>query len=471
MTVWTLLMRRLPVVATGLAMSMWWGQAASQENQGSEFLYSCVDLQERSPRSSIGVKLYQGHDGWFFRERDLENLFEISEESLKALQSVNQALAYHDIHLVLVPMIPRGIVGRDKIPNGGLLSDMLYDAEFSGTQFSAFIESFKEAGIDAIDINGILEQNPEFDRASYTFSGDVHWKPAGARLVARAVADKVVQIEPELGSLAEYETSATGEEVLIRFNLTKSLNELCEDRIPPESIETFATKRKLDSLDALFDSDDNSDGRELLHIVGTSFSDEALHFNFAGFVREFLQREVSNFAVSGGGLTESIYSWSQKKTGLEKRPRILLWEYSDLREIQKDLDFVKDVIVPSIFGACAGELEVASGDFAEGARFSFGLPQTGGLARDHYLHLSFSNAALTGFRITYQYADGSEERVVFSNPKRVSGLNKLYQNFPENRGETPVKLSLEVENELVTSGNVQLCRYPADAFSVQPISN
>ncbi|MEJ8476686.1 alginate O-acetyltransferase AlgX-related protein [Roseibium algae] len=448
------------------------GATGAHAQEAQQILYRCDNLQEKSPRSTIGVKLYQGYDGWFFRKSDLENLFEVSDESLAAFKRVNEALAARGIHLVLMPMIPRGIVGRDKIPNDGLLSDMIYDPDFSARQFSAFIDALRQAGIDVVDINQILESAPDFDHSSYSFAADVHWTPDGARLVAEAVARKIRQIIPEKPNPTKFETSLSGEEVLIRGNLTKALNEVCQDKVPPDKLATFKTVQALTSLDALFaDVAEGGDGRDLLHIVGTSYTDEALYYNFAGFLREFLKADVSSFSVAGGGLTDAIYGWTQKSGGLAKKPKVLLWEYSSLREILKENTIVSSAIVPAIFGACSGDLEIAAGEFAAGSNFAFDLPKTGERASNYYLHLNFSNAALTGFHITYRYADGNERIATFTNPTRVARLKDLYQRFPEERDDTPVGVSLQLENGLSTSGNVQLCRFPIDAFSRRPVSN
>ncbi|WP_269582917.1 alginate O-acetyltransferase AlgX-related protein [Roseibium sp. Sym1] len=476
MTGWVLKRQGVSRIAAGLALVSLsaftaTGSIAGETAGEERVLYRCENLQEKSPKSTIGVKLYQGYDGWFFRKSDLENLFEISEESLEAFKRVNDALAYHDIHLILMPMIPRGIVGRDKIPNNGLLPDMIYDADFSAGQFSAFVDTLRQSGIDVVDINRILLDNPDFDASSYAFPGDVHWKPAGAQLVAKAVADKIRELAPDTSNPVTFQTRPSGEEVLVRGNLTKALNEVCQDKIPPDVLKTFKTVQELDTLDSLFADENAEPERELLHIVGTSYTDEALYYNFAGYLREYLQQDVSNFAVAGGGLTEAIYGWTQKSSGLARKPKILLWEYSDLREILKELNVVSRAIVPAILGQCSADLEIASGTFDEGSRFSFSFPETGDAPGNYYLRFSFSNAALTGFRISYRYADGDEELVSFANPVRVTGLREFYQTFPEEKDATPAQVSLQVENDLLTSGAVQLCRFPPNVFSEQPVSN
>ncbi len=78
--------------------------------------------------------------GWFFREGDMENMYELSAETLDAFKDVNDALRHRGIHLILVPMLPRGIAGAQFIPNGGIFSDMFYDPAFSAEQFRAMVQ-------------------------------------------------------------------------------------------------------------------------------------------------------------------------------------------------------------------------------------------------------------------------------------------------------------------------------------------
>lgn len=433
-------------------------------------MYKCQGLEEKSSLSSIGVKLYQGYDGWFFREGDMESMYELSPEALKSFQNVDRALSYEGIRLVLLPMLPRGIAAKSFIPNGGAFPDLLYDPDFSAQQFSGMVQSLRQAGIEAVDITKIREEHPEFDWDKYYLKRDIHWTPEGARIVAKAVANRIRELHPENDSAAKFETEATKERAAIRFNLTKALNEVCQEKIPPESVQVYKTKRVLDSLDSLL-SEGTADTQELIHVVGTSFTDERMDFNFDGFLREDLEQEVAGFSIAGGGLTQSIHGWTQNAAGLAKKPKYLLWEYSDLQSVLQNSAYLNDTLVPAIIGDCTDELKVSEGKFDETDTVDIDLPLLEGDSAGHYLRYEFSNKALSRFLLTYRFDDGSAKKVSFENPSRVSGLNSLYQSLPSSTKAHPTHVTLRIHGGLTSAGQVKLCRYPSSVISPAATSN
>ncbi|MBB3395004.1 MULTISPECIES: hypothetical protein [unclassified Rhizobium] len=435
-----------------------------------EILYKCEGLVEKSPQTSIAVKMYQGYGGWFFREGDMENMYELSAETLDAFKDVNDALRYRGIHLILVPMLPRGIAGAQSIPNGGIFSDMFYDPAFSAEQFRAMVQSLRDVGIDAVDITKIKDATPEFDWSAYYLKRDIHWTPEGAQVVAKALAEKIRGLAGNIIDTAEFKTELTGKAAPIRFNMGKALNEICQEKIPTESVTGYSTKRNVDNLDALL-TDDDTPGRELVHVVGTSFTDERMDFNFNGFLREALKHDVSGFSIAGGGLTQSIYGWAQNANGLAKKPEILVWEYSDLQSVLRSVDYVDETIVPAIVGDCGGKFKLAEKTFDETDTVDLDLPALVGKASDHYLVYEFTNKALTGFQSNYSYANGPAKNVSFESPSRVSGLAKLYQALPGGTRNAPVHVSLKMGGGAKSAGSVKLCRYPEGIFHNAATSN
>ncbi|MBB4227088.1 alginate O-acetyltransferase AlgX-related protein [Rhizobium mongolense] len=435
-----------------------------------EILYKCEGLEEKSPQTSIAVKMYQGYGGWFFREGDMENMYELSAETLDAFKDVNDALRHRGIHLILVPMLPRGIAGAQFIPNGGILSDMFYDPAFSAEQFRAMVQSLRDVGIDAVDITKIKDTKPDFDWSAYYLKRDIHWTPEGAQVVAKALAEKISGLAGDITDPIEFKTELTGKAAPIRFNMGKALNEICQEKIPTESVTGYSTKRNVDNLDALLTEGDTP-GRELVHVVGTSFTDERMDFNFNGFLREALKHDLSGFSIAGGGLTQSIYGWTQNANGLAKKPEILVWEYSDLQSVLRSVDYVDEAIVPAIVGDCDGKLKLAEKTFDETDTVDLDLPALVGKASDHYLAYTFTNKALIGFQSSYSYANGPAKKVSFENPSRVSGLAKLYQALPGGTRNAPVHVRLEIEGAAKSAGSVKLCRYPERIFQNAATSN
>jgi hypothetical protein len=449
-----------------LALTTW--IAAAPSTSAGEMLFQCKGLEEKSRMTSIAVKMYQGYDGWFFREGDMENMYELSDNALSAFVRINAALRSQNIHLMLVPMLPRGIAGASFIPNGGVFSDMFYDPAFSAQQFHAMVQSLREAGIDTVDITEIKDKNPNFEWNNYYLKRDIHWTPEGAKVVASAVAQRIRSVAGDTPDKAEFKTEKTGGVFPIRFNMARALNEICQDKIPGESVTGYSTKRDVDSLDALL-ADDTSK-RDLVHVVGTSFTDERMDFNFNGFLREALKHDVSGFSIAGGGLTQSIQGWTQNANGLKNKPQIVVWEYSDLQSALRSADYINDAVVPAIVGDCDGERLLAEKKFDSAEAVQFDLPQISGKPADHYLAYEFSNKALVSFKLTYSYENSLTKSVSIQNPTRVSGLSKLYQALPDTT-QSPKNVRLAFGETSVSAGSVKLCRYPAGIFQNQATSN
>jgi alginate biosynthesis protein AlgX len=61
-------------------------------------------------------------------------------------------------------------------------------------------------------------------------------------------------------------------------------------------------------------------------LVGTSNSNGAMDFNFAGFLEEYLGHEVANLARSGGGYDGAIMDYLASEAFTLNPPTLLIWE-------------------------------------------------------------------------------------------------------------------------------------------------
>jgi hypothetical protein len=453
------------VVVGAMALS---GAMASKTAQAGELVFKCEGLEEKSPYTAFGTRMYQGHDGWFFRQGDFETLFELPPETLELLSRVSDVLDYHGVHLILLPMLPRAIAGSEFVPNSGMLSDIIYDPNLAAQQFDSLFESIRQKGVDAVNINTVLKADASFDKGTYYFKRDIHWTPEGARLVAAAVAEHINGQQKNVKKVVEFETTEEPATQLHKANFNGILNELCQSKIPPEEVRIFDTKQKVDSLDDLL-GDQGDDVGEPVHVVGSSYTDDVTAYNFDGFLRQFLRQNVGGFSVSGGGVDESIYAWAQNPSGLGKKPKFLVWEFPDLVDLRKLTRSMNEAIVPAIMGDCANNLKVAELAFGEDDTFELDLPGLKGNAADYYLRYELDHKALTRFQLKYTYGDGSHKTVPFENPSRVSGLTKIYQTLPD--GTAPVHVSLKIGDGAKSAGSVKLCRYPDGAFQSAATSN
>lgn len=433
-------------------------------------LYACKDIETKSPLSTIGVQVYQGKDGWFARAGDLESMYEYPPQTLRMLSRLNEVLRSKGTHLILLPMLPRGIAGRNFLPDGGLLSDRIYDASFSASQFDALIASIRAEGVTAVNINEVLEKHLEFNRDKYYFKRDIHWTPEAAELVAGAVAEQVRQIQPENPRPVQFETSKVAGSKIIQSNLNKSLNELCQDRIPAEEANLYETKQNVDSLDSLL-GDETTEEDHSIHVVGTSFTDEVLIFHFNGFLRQALGQNVDGFSLAGGGVTQSFYGWANSEIGAGRHPKVLIWEFNNAAELIGVTPYLAQVLTPAVMGDCAAQDEIASAEFKDASTVAFDISAARAAGANHYLRYDFSNKALREFKLRFNFVNGEHQIAVVENPSRVQDIDKLYHELPDDKGSPVKSVELEIAEGHKSSGTVKLCKYPANVFSDTRTSN
>ncbi|NBB47787.1 hypothetical protein GVN24_05845 [Rhizobium sp. CRIBSB] len=435
------------------------------------FQFKCEGLEEKGERSDFRVKMYQGYDGWFFRKSDLESVYEQPDYVLDALSNINKALNFKGIHLILVPMIPRGLVGKDFVPNDGVLSDMIFDANLSARQFDELIETLRGNGIDVVNVNDVIDQAKGFPRENFAFKRDVHWRPEGAELVANAVAERILTVSGEGIGNVLYETTSKGVDRISKSGFHLALNEICDSAVQSESLEYYETKQVLsglDDLDAIIDDDGDAD--EYVHVVGSSFTDELNPFHFNDFLRARLQRNLSGFSVSGGGVHQSIYSWARNVNGIGKRPKFVVWELPNVYQLQKYGMFMNSTIVPSIVGDCEGDYVLLSRKLSGGSEYR--LEFSGGLEGENsnYIRASISEGENHPLNLVYEFGDGSEEIFNIETPPRVSGFGLFYHSFPSDRGK-PVAVRMSLSNDKIFDGDVKICRYPGMGFKFAAASN
>lgn len=448
-----------------LGVSLWASTAGTAAAQSKQLSLKCDAIEQKSRLSPLGVPVYQGYDGWFFRQGDLESLFELPDYSVQMLTNVDRALRYKGSQLVLLPMLPKGLVARDFVPNNGILSDMVYDPDLAEQQFDALVQELRATGLDVVNLNDAVRNDPGFDKAKYYFKRDIHWQPAGAHLAADFVASHIEKLSSDAIGDVEYNVTETVEERL-RSNLHVILNELCQSAVPAETIQLYETKQVVGSLDDLL-GDDSSAEAAILHVVGSSFTAESNPFPFNDFLRSRLKQVVGGFSISGGGIDQSIYAWAQNSEGLAKKPKFVIWELPNLTDFIKQAPEMNASLVPAIVGSCESNLKLADKTFDAATQVDFDLPIISGSASGYYLEYQFANKALSNFELNYIYPDQTVKKVAFTNPPRATGLSKLYQTLPGDTKISPVRVRLTTDNGMKSAGTVTLCRFPNEVNEQQ----
>lgn len=239
-----------------------------------------------------------------------------------------------------------------------------------------------------------------------------------------------------------------------------AVNQACEDKIPSDTRPVWQTIQVVDDLNSFFDDAGPDDDRDLLHIVGTSFSDETQGYHFSGALRHQMGRDHINFARAGGGISQSIYWWAQNDIGMQRKPRVLLWEYSYFKAMNKERHFFRNTVLPALYGPCAAGRLIAEGAFGTTSQIDISLGDIDVMPSSSYIRYQFSNTGLSGFKIQYSYSDGEVINREFTNPDRVSPLPEFYRSLPENRTDQLQNISITLYSGQSSSGTYQVCTPP-----------
>jgi hypothetical protein len=460
----------LVVAAAAMMSSVSLGVAWAAKDR---LLYSCKDIEKKSPLSFLSRKLYQGKDGWFIRAIELDSIYEYPPDTMNALARINEALHYRGVKLILVPVISKAILGKDFLPDGGVFVDRLYDPDFAAAQFDDLALELRNAGITVINTNDDLKKHPEFDLDSFYFKRDIHWTPEGAKFVAEAVAKTIRAFGPAGVDAVTFETTKLQEKRRLDSRLNRALNHLCDDKVPSELTSVYETKRQVDSLDDIFvdDTAATEPVRDLVHVVGTSFTDDLLVFNFNGFLRQALGADVQGFSVPGGQAVQSIYGWANSEIGIGRKPSFLVWEYNQIPELITLTPYLANVLVPAIVGDCSAENELKAMSFANTSEINMEFGDSVMPDQQVYARYIFDNTSLRQFRVNVTFSDGTTKLETVKNPSRVQDIEEFSYQVPYGSAATPKSLKLEIIDGQNSSGKVKLCRYPKGIFSESATSN
>jgi len=106
---------------------------------------------------------------------------------------------------------------------------------------------------------------------------------------------------------------------------------ICEQGFADQYVDEFVTEMAEEgdllgddgnSAAALFSDDALPD----ITLVGTSFSQGAANYNFAGYLKQYLSADVMNEAMAGGSFDGALMQYLLSDTFRDHPPKYLLWE-------------------------------------------------------------------------------------------------------------------------------------------------
>lgn len=393
----------------------------------AQTMIACADAYEGGKRSDFfNTPVYQGKDGWFFRyAADLSDTQVISPDAVAKVAKISRILARRGTRLVYMPIPTRGLAGEQFLPSE--VSDgVVYDPDLALKSHQGHVDAMRKAGVLSIDLATALKETPPQEHVF--LSRDFHWTPEGARWVALQ-ARKTFDGEASYGELPKikFETVGTGSQTYTS-KMYDALADVCgsSDNIS-ETVNGYETKRIGATADDLL----GGEGSDIagIALIGTSFSDKEI-FNFEGFLSQYLESEVANFAITGGGQFTALYKWSLTEAQKTDLPKFLLWElpiYDRLDDSQYIIIFRQ--IIAAVQGPCTNDnLSIPSQAvnlLADEAK-RIELPADKKLqGEDVALRFKADGQNLPGLGLELEYENGEVELLNLHQPERIGAMGTV----------------------------------------------
>jgi alginate biosynthesis protein AlgX len=311
-----------PIVSTaalaGLMLVLSAGIAAAQSSADYSN-YGCTGLETDKEIPSI-----EGSDGVFYRiNADLRMDHPFSDQTVAQMAGLSQALAANGTTLIFVPIPTKSVTMPGYLPKD--VERYGFDLEVATEVHLDILRRLDAAGVITVDARDAMIDMPDGELAF--FKADFHWSAAGARQTAIAIAEKIRGL-PEYADLDLTPFETVPLEVGVAFSgMRRILQRKCLTTLPEAETMTYRTTQiqaldlDIGGLDLFGESASNIP----IVLLGTSFSDSSIN-NFPGFLAEYAQLEVVNYALTGGNQYGSITSYLTSTEFEDSPPRFLVWE-------------------------------------------------------------------------------------------------------------------------------------------------
>jgi alginate biosynthesis protein AlgX len=311
-----------PIVSTealsGLMLVLSAGIAAAQSSADYSN-YGCTGLATDKEIPSI-----EGRDGVFYRiNADLRMDHPFSDQTVAQIAGLSQALAVNGTTLIFVPIPTKSVTMPGYLPID--LELYGFDLEVATEVHLDILRRLDAAEVITVDARAAMIDIPSGEIAF--FKADFHWSAAGARQTAIAVAETIRGL-PEYADLEPTRFETVPLEVGVAFSgMRRILQRSCLTTLPEVETMTYLTSQvQVPDLDnGVFDLFGDSANNSQIALVGTSFSDSPIN-NFPGFLAEYAQLEVVNYALTGGNQYGSMVSYLTSTEFEKSPPRFLVWE-------------------------------------------------------------------------------------------------------------------------------------------------
>lgn len=266
-----------------------------------------------------GVQI--GEQGWLYSNEEFKAEVDGPQQvldNLALIKGVRDELAQHDVRLLLA-IVPS---------KSRLYPEFVGDNPVSSLRqglYQRFLNEMRAADIAAPDLLSTLQAGKA--SGAMFLRTDTHWTPAGADRVAQHLSSTLERVVSLAGEPQVFVTRTSPAKPypgdLTRF---LPLEPLFGHLLPPPDQlrrNTTEAAEQVTGGDALF-----SDSEMPVALVGTSYSANPA-WNFAGALRQHLQRDLSNHAEDGQGPLIPMLKYLQSDELQNAPPQLVIWEFPE----------------------------------------------------------------------------------------------------------------------------------------------
>lgn len=253
-----------------------------------------------------------GNNGWLYSNQEYRvpnDLDANLASQLAQISKVEQQLAEHGKHLVLLPLPMKLDIYAEH-------AERAFDPRVIGL-YDRFVGDLQARQLDVVPLRAAYLSN--LAGPGLFLKSDTHWSPDGARLSAYELARQ----RPQLLGDQVYVSHQTAEKS-IKGDLMNYL-QFDHARLAPQfgasTIALYETLKATQNSDDLFAEQDQG-----LLLVGTSYS-KIDDWNFVGFLKEALNRDLLSIAVEARGPFEAMNQFLASDQLNNPQIDTVVWEF------------------------------------------------------------------------------------------------------------------------------------------------
>ncbi|MFJ2986041.1 MULTISPECIES: alginate O-acetyltransferase [unclassified Pseudomonas] len=253
-----------------------------------------------------------GKDGWLYTNQEYRvpnDLDANLASQLEQIGKVRAQLAEHGKQLVILPL-------PMKLDVYATHAEHRFDPRVSSL-YDRFVGELQSRQLDVVPLRGAFMAN--LDGPQLFLTSDTHWSPEGARLSAYELARQ----RPQLLGDQVYVSHKAGEKN-IKGDLMNYLqfdHARLAPQFGPNTIALYETLKAEQGSDDLFAEED-----QRLLLVGTSYS-KIDDWNFVGFLKEALNRDLLSIAVEARGPFEAMNQFLASDQLANTQIDTVVWEF------------------------------------------------------------------------------------------------------------------------------------------------